>query len=129
MRSSLQVLGLSASLVNLASAHGFVTGVTDAGKWTAGSDPVWYYFPAGSKPVTSGWDSLNQDLGFVSPAAYQTNDIACHKSATAGKAYVNVNAGDTVTLYWNTWPSDSHKGPIINYIAPCGGKSFLLQSC
>ncbi|KAF2464405.1 endoglucanase IV [Lindgomyces ingoldianus] len=109
------------SLLPFATAHGFVRGVTDKGVWTAGADPVWYYYPAGTAPVTAGWDALNQDNGFVAPDSYGTSNIACHRSATAGKAYVNVNAGDTITFYWNTWP-DSHKGPIINYIAPCNGE-------
>ncbi|KAF2841750.1 lytic polysaccharide monooxygenase, partial [Patellaria atrata CBS 101060] len=115
------LLALTASILDKAAAHGFVRGVKVNGQWTAGSDPVWYYHPANSKPVTAGWDSLNQDLGFISPSAFQSNDINCHKSATAGKAYVDAKAGDNIEFYWNTWP-DSHKGPIINYIAPCNGE-------
>jgi lytic cellulose monooxygenase (C1-hydroxylating) len=122
MRSFTALLGLVACVPQLVSAHGFVTGVRVNGVWTASADPVWYYFPSGQAPATAGWNSLNQDLGFVEPAKFGTADIACHKSATAGKNFVNVNAGDTVTLYWNTWP-DSHKGPIINYLAPYNGKS------
>ncbi|KAG7120766.1 Polysaccharide monooxygenase Cel61a like protein [Verticillium longisporum] len=117
MRSFSALLGLAACLPELVSAHGFVRGIRAGGVWTAGSDPVWFYSPAGQGPVTAGWDSRNQDLGFVEPAAFGTNDIACHKSATAGKNFVNVNAGQTIEIYWNTWP-DSHKGPIIDYIAP-----------
>lgn len=71
--------------------------------------------------MTAGWDALNQDNGFVEPAALGTADINCHKSATAGKLYASVNAGDTIDFKWSGWP-DSHKGPIINYIAPCAGK-------
>ncbi|KAF2179518.1 lytic polysaccharide monooxygenase [Zopfia rhizophila CBS 207.26] len=127
MYMSVLLLGAASLLPILTSAHGFVRGVTTSGAWTAGSDPVWYYYPADSKPVTAGWDSLNQDLGFVSPSAYQTNDISCHKSATAGKAYVNVQAGNNIQFYWNTWP-DSHKGPIINYIAPCNGECTTQSS-
>ena len=121
MHCTILFLAAAASLLDCASAHGFVRGTTVNAKWTNGSDPVWYYYPAASKPVTAGWDALNQDIGFVEPAAFQTTDIACHKSATAGKNYVDVAAGQTVTFYWSTWP-DSHKGPIINYIAPCNGQ-------
>lgn len=124
MRSFSALLGLAACLPELVSAHGFVRGIRAGGVWTAGSDPVWFYSPAGQGPVTAGWDSRNQDLGFVEPAAFGTNDIACHKSATAGKNFVNVNAGQTIEIYWNTWP-DSHKGPIIDYIAPYNGKPSL----
>ncbi|EAT82406.1 hypothetical protein HBI56_089700 [Parastagonospora nodorum] len=106
-------------------AHGFVTGIRANGAWTKGSDPVWWYSPANSRPQTAGWDALNQDIGFVEPAAMGTADVNCHKSATAGRLYANVNAGDTIDFLWNTWP-DSHKGPIINYIAPCNGDCTTL---
>lgn len=122
MRYSAIIVALATSIPRLVSAHGFVSGVEVNGVWTAGSDPVWYYYPAGTAPATAGWDSLNQDLGFVEPNNFGTSDIACHKSATVGKNFVNINAGGTITFYWNTWP-DSHKGPIINYIAPYGSES------
>ncbi|KAI1493558.1 endoglucanase-4 [Biscogniauxia mediterranea] len=126
MRSYAAILGLAVSLPRLCSAHGFVTGVTVNGVWTNGSDPVWYYYPEGTAPETAGWDALNQDNGFVSPDSFGTSDIACHKSATVGKQFVSINAGDTITFSWNTWP-DSHKGPIINYIAPYGTTAGDLQ--
>ncbi|KAJ8122447.1 hypothetical protein ONZ43_g1363 [Nemania bipapillata] len=126
MRTNAIFVALATSLPQLASAHGFVSGVKVNGAWTAGSDPVWYYYPVGTAPATAGWDSLNQDLGFVPPNSFGTSDIACHKSATVGKNFVNVKAGDTITFFWNTWP-DSHKGPIINYIAPYGTSAGSLQ--
>jgi cellulase len=79
---------------------------------------VWFYYT--SKPDTAGWDSLNQDIGFVEPAKMGTADVNCHKSATAGKLYADVDAGDSIEFKWLTWP-DSHKGPIMNYVAPCNG--------
>jgi cellulase len=126
MHSSVLLLSAAAAvLLDTVSAHGFVTSVTINGKVTNGSDPVWYYYPANSRPQTAGWDSLNQDIGFVEPASVGTADVNCHKSATAGRLYANVNAGDTIQFKWNTWP-DSHKGPIINYIAPCDGRPHHL---
>ncbi|KAH7384209.1 glycoside hydrolase [Phaeosphaeria sp. MPI-PUGE-AT-0046c] len=125
MHSSILILGAAAALLDTASAHGFVTGVNVKGAFTKGSDPVWWYQPANSRTQTAGWDSLNQDLGFVEPASVGSSDINCHKSATAGHLYVNANAGDTLEFAWNTWP-DSHKGPIINYIAPCNGDCTTL---
>jgi cellulase len=106
-------------LIHLASAHGFVTGLTIASKFTPGSDPVWFYYD--HKPDTAGWDALNQDIGFVEPAKAGTSDVNCHKNATAGKLYASANPGDEIVFSWNTWP-DSHKGPIINYLAPCNGE-------
>ncbi|KAI5458933.1 glycosyl hydrolase family 61-domain-containing protein [Mariannaea sp. PMI_226] len=122
MLSITALLGLVACIPQLVLAHGFVSGVKVNGVWTAGADPVWYYYPAGQAPATAGWNALNQDNGFVEPANFGTVDISCHKSATAGKNFINVNAGQTITFFWNTWPS-SHKGPIINYIAPYNGET------
>lgn len=119
MHTSTVLLALGASFLDIASAHGFINGIrVNGGTWIPGADPVWYYYPTGTSPATVGWNSLNQDLGFVSPSAYQTSDISCHKSATVGQLYISANAGDTLSLTWNTWPSDSHKGPIIDYISP-----------
>jgi Auxiliary Activity family 9 (formerly GH61) len=56
----------------------------------------------------------------VAPDAYAGPDIICHKSATNAQATATVSAGGTVTMEWNTWPS-SHKGPVIDYLAPCNG--------
>ncbi|KAF2268069.1 glycoside hydrolase [Lojkania enalia] len=126
MHYSISLLALG-SVLPFALAHGHVRGITVDGDWTPGADPVWYYYSAGQRPITAGWDALNQDNGFVSPDSFGTANIACHKSATPGKLYVNADAGDTVTFYWNTWP-DSHKGPIINYIAPCNGDCTTQSS-
>lgn len=120
MYTKLAVIGAAVlSLMQGVSAHGFVTSVTANGVNTPGSDPVWYYLPADQRAKTAGWDSLNQDLGFVEPARAGTSDAACHKSATVGASFVNVNAGQEITLTWNTWP-ESHKGPIINYLSNYG---------
>ncbi|KAI1812014.1 lytic polysaccharide monooxygenase [Poronia punctata] len=127
MKSSTIYLAASIAAPSLVSAHGFVTGVkVNNGAWTAGSDPVWYYYASGTAPATAGWDALNQDIGFVEPSRYGTADIACHKSATVGKNFINAKAGDTLTFYWNTW-ADSHKGPAINYIAPYGTSANNLK--
>lgn len=62
----------------------------------------------------------------MSPNAYATNNITCHKSATPGKAFVTVAAGDEVQLQWNPWPS-SHHGPVINYLAACPGDRTVVD--
>ncbi|KAH6658798.1 endoglucanase-4 [Verticillium dahliae] len=105
MRSFSALLASPACLPELVSAHGFVRGIRAGGVWTAGSDPT---------------------LDLSSLRAFGTNDIACHKSATAGKNFVNVNAGQTIEIYWNTWPA-SHKGPIIDYIDPYNGGDHCWQ--
>lgn len=59
----------------------------------------------------------------LSDLSVPASDIACHKSATAGQLYVNVKAGNSVQLQWTPqpWP-DSHKGPVIDYLAACSGE-------
>jgi hypothetical protein len=129
MRSFASLLALTTSLLSQVEAHGFVRGVTVKGTWTPGADPVWWYYAAGTAPVTAGWNALNQDIGFVpsSAAALKTADVNCHKNATSSGLYANANAGDSVTFYWSGW-ADSHKGPIINYIAPCDGTFYICFS-
>ncbi|KAL5397966.1 hypothetical protein PMIN02_001877 [Paraphaeosphaeria minitans] len=99
---TIALLTAVAAFFEAASAHGFVTSVTDNGAVTKGSDPVWWYYVQNgqTRPITAGWDSLNQDNGFVSPDAFASADINCHKSALAGQAYVNVKAGDTINFVW-----------------------------
>ncbi|KAI0405183.1 lytic polysaccharide monooxygenase [Xylaria palmicola] len=122
MPSFSTIAAYSLPLIGLASAHGYVSGVkVNQGSMIDGANPNWYYQPQGSVPETAGWQALNQDNGFVSPDAFGTADIACHKSAKPGQKYIAANAGDTLTLYWNTWP-DTHKGPVINYLAKCSGE-------
>ncbi|KAL9109140.1 MAG: hypothetical protein Q9227_006231 [Pyrenula ochraceoflavens] len=60
-------------------------------------------------------------LGIV-PAARAASNIACHKNATAGQSSIPVTAGSTINVQWtpSPWP-DSHKGPVIDYLAPCSG--------
>ena len=99
------------------SAHGFVQTVKAGGKSYPGGDPGWIY---GDKPDSVGWYAKNQDNGFVEPNSFDTADIICHKGATTGNKVVEVEAGSKIDLQWNTWP-ESHKGPIINYLARCHG--------
>ena len=63
---------------------------------------------------------MDTDLGFISPDAYQSPDIICHKSATNAALNVPVAAGSKVTLDWRPflWP---HIGTIITYLANCNG--------
>ncbi|KAI1825583.1 glycoside hydrolase [Xylaria intraflava] len=122
MPSFSTIAAFSLPLAKLAAAHGYVSGIqVNGGTYIAGTNPNWYYQPSGTTFDTPGWMALNQDNGFVSPDAFATDDIACHKSAIPGTTYIDANAGDTLTLFWNTWP-DSHAGPLINYLAQCDGE-------
>jgi hypothetical protein len=78
-------------------------------------------YPYSSKPpATIGWSETATDMGFVAPSAYTSGDIICHRGAANAKLSAPVAAGGAVTMYWNTW-DPSHHGPIVDYIASCGG--------
>ncbi|KAM0247195.1 hypothetical protein ACHAP5_004277 [Fusarium lateritium] len=107
--------GLVAFLAGSVSAHGHVKTVVAGGKEYTGGLPH-------SAPADAvGWAASNQDNGFVSPDAFSTADIICHKSAKPVKNAVSVAAGDVVTLKWDTWP-ESHHGPVTEYLAPVSGE-------
>nr|OQO31192.1 hypothetical protein B0A51_01571 [Rachicladosporium sp. CCFEE 5018] len=126
--SSAQDAVLAAAVIALVpqvAAHGYVAAITAGGKTYQGSNPNWYYQPSGQVVPTAGWFALNQDNGFVSPSAYGTSDIGCHKSGKAGNQQIPVAAGSSVVLNWNTWPI-SHHGPVIDYLAKCSGNCTAL---
>ncbi|POS75413.1 endoglucanase [Diaporthe helianthi] len=119
--SSVAVKALAAIVAGATSvvAHGHVTGINVAGTWYEGYDPT--SFPYMSDPPTVvGWTASDTDNGFVAPDAYASGDIICHKSAKNAQGYATAKAGDTIEVYWNTWPS-SHKGPVLDYLAKCPG--------
>ncbi|KAI9147169.1 Endoglucanase-4 [Paramyrothecium foliicola] len=109
-RSNVLAILAAAGAVN---AHGHISKVVANGVEYPGA------VPGNVSPESVGWSASNLDNGFVEPNAAGTSDIACHKSATAASNFVQVAAGDSVTLQWNTWP-ESHKGPVIDYLAPFG---------
>ncbi|OJJ02355.1 hypothetical protein ASPVEDRAFT_28952 [Aspergillus versicolor CBS 583.65] len=112
------IAGLLAS-ASLVAGHGYVTGMTIDGEkyggWLADS-----YAYEDSPPDNYGWSTTVTDNGFVEPNSFGTDDIICHKGAEPGALSAPVTAGGTIDVTWNTWP-ESHKGPIINYLAKCGG--------
>ena len=69
-------------------------------------------------PPTVGWQADNLDNGFVTPSAFQSADIVCHKASKSNGAYVSVKPGSKVTFYWDTWPV-SHKGKSMSSSLPC----------
>ncbi|KAH8678387.1 glycosyl hydrolase family 61-domain-containing protein [Xylariales sp. PMI_506] len=109
-------LAAGASLV---SAHGYVSLITVGGTEYEGYNPssAPYENPAVARIA---WSNGATDLGYVAPDAYASGDIICHKSAENAALTAPITAGDVVSLQWNTWP-DSHKGPVITYLANCNG--------
>lgn len=112
------------SSIPAVSAHGYVANVVTGGQTYDGASPNWIY---GDKPDQAGWYAYNQDNGYVPPSQYKSVNISCHKGATPGTTYIPVTAGDTVDFMWNTWP-DSHKGPILTYMASCNGDCTAKQN-
>jgi len=107
------------SLITSVVAHGTVSGIVADGVYYTGYNPSFQYM--NPLPVIPAW-STPQDLdnGFVSPSAYSTADIICHKAATNGQIAAPVKAGGKVEFQWTPWPT-SHKGPMIDYLANCNG--------
>ncbi|KAE9579551.1 Endoglucanase-4 [Colletotrichum fructicola] len=98
--------------------HGHVNYFTVDGKEFQGYDVTSYPYMA-SPPEVYGWSATNTDNGFVDPSSYASGDIICHKGAKNAALTATAAAGATVKFFWNTWP-ESHKGPVIDYLAPCG---------
>lgn len=111
-------VGLLASASSVA-AHGYVSGIVADGVYYGGFLPDTYNYMS-TIPASVGWTEKATDNGYVAPDAYASGDIICHKNATNAQAYGSVAAGGTVEFQWNTWP-DSHHGPVLTYIADCGG--------
>jgi cellulase len=102
----------------LASAHSFVSNININGLSYDGWRPT---NPAGT-PDAVGWSTEAFDHGYVNQSAYQTEEIICHRGAVNARGHAPVAAGDSVQLQWNGWP-ESHKGPVIDYLARCGDES------
>jgi cellulase len=105
-----------------ALGHGLVSGVTTDGQYNQGYILDYYYAKqnAGSFPDVAGWYAENLDNGFVDGTEYDQPNIICHKQAAPGAATATVSAGGTVEFHWTSWP-ESHFGPVLTYVAPCGG--------
>lgn len=101
------------------SAHGYVAGINAAGVWYEGYDPTTFPFKS-DPPTVVGWTAGKTNMGPVTPAAYDSEDIICHVNAKPAGGYASVKAGDEIEAYWTDWP-DSHKGPITHMLANCHG--------
>lgn len=102
-----------------ATAHGHISNVVINGISYPGYDSPSYYGNPNA-PNVFGWTISQQDNGFVSPDAFSSPDIICHREAVPARSHVQLAAGDTLTLQWTPWP-DSHHGPVLDYLANCNG--------
>jgi len=99
--------------------HGYVQEVTLGSTKYAGYNPYTdpYYNPAPQRIVRKvPGNGPVEDLTSI--------DVQCNGWSAGGQAgsapapvFATVAAGATVSLNWTTWPSDSHKGPLITYMA------------
>ncbi|OHE97867.1 endoglucanase-4 [Colletotrichum orchidophilum] len=99
-------------------AHGHVNYFTDGSEQFAGYDVTSLPYMS-NPPDVYGWKNTATDNGFVDPTTYTGPDIICHKNSANAKLTAKVAAGDKLQIFWNTWP-ESHKGPVIDYLASCG---------
>jgi len=118
---SFSITAAAAALLSAAtvSAHGHVTHVIANGVEHQGWDPSSGMGYGNNFPDVVGWTTTVQDNGFVSKESHGNFEIACHRGASPAALSVNVQAGDVVTLQWDTWPT-SHHGPVLDYLASCG---------
>ena len=97
-------LALLGALAHNVAAHGHIASITISGKTYTGYDAS--SMGAGAAPATPliAWSEAASDNGFVSPSAYGTGDIICHKSAKPGQTHAAVAAGTSIDMHWSTWP-------------------------
>jgi cellulase len=113
---------LLSALAGTVLGHGTVTGITTDGVFNQGFLLDYYYMIDQNRvpPTHVGWYAENLDNGFIDGTGYKSADINCHKNAAPATASATVSAGGTIAFHWTAWP-DSHKGPILTYVAPCNG--------
>ncbi|KAK6509630.1 hypothetical protein TWF481_004363 [Arthrobotrys musiformis] len=114
MKTTLVTLLSAASTV---MGHGIVQEFLIGGERYTGSLPFQdqYKNPAPDRITQAFWENGNSFIDDVTSA-----DIACNKGAKAAKLVAPAPAGSEVTFFWTEWP-ESHKGPVITYLADCGG--------
>ncbi|KAK0629035.1 glycosyl hydrolase family 61-domain-containing protein, partial [Bombardia bombarda] len=100
------------------AAHGHVKNIVVNGLSYQGFDINTFPYMQ-NPPVVAGWTASNTDNGFVGPESFAAADIICHRDSANAKGHAIVKAGDKVLIQWDTWP-ESHKGPVIDYLANCG---------
>jgi lytic cellulose monooxygenase (C1-hydroxylating) len=110
-----KTLAVILALFQPSSGHGLVNRWTDMNTTT--SAPGWDFW---KKPKTAAWYCENGDNGFVDHKSINTPEIICHRKGAPGVDHFTVRDGDGIQMEWNAW-ADSHKGPLISFIAPCPG--------
>lgn len=113
----------TALMATQVAAHGYLNTFTLDGADYEGFSR-WNPSPS---PNAIGWSFSTPDEG---PEMDLTSpDFVCRREAKASTNYGKIQAGGTASFFWtsddkeinpNGW-AESHRGPIITYIAPCNG--------
>ena len=111
------------AVASFASAHGIVTDISSGNDWWTLSNP---FRDPSKNPVPDrvGWSFFGAGNGPVPD--FTTKDIVCNQFAKPGKLSATIAAGSDLTFYWTVWP-ESHKGPVLTYLANCNGDCSQVQ--
>jgi lytic cellulose monooxygenase (C1-hydroxylating) len=120
-KSQLAIIACAAVSV---SAHGYVKQIIINGTSYVGYNPTIAPWVADQGGIA--WRNWATDTGYVSSKILQTPDIVCHLTSANANQTATVAAGSSVDLVWTGWP-DSHHGPVIDYLADCGGNCTTVD--
>lgn len=112
---------LVGAMASTALGHGHVTGIVADGVYYGGFSLDYYYEKENTGTFTEsvGWWAEDLDNGFISPDAYNTSDIICHKDGQPANKTATVSAGGTVEFQWTNW---GHIGVVLTYVAECANE-------
>ncbi|KAI1265457.1 lytic polysaccharide monooxygenase [Xylariaceae sp. FL1019] len=117
MRSAILSFAFVAFNSSYCAAHSFISNINIDRLFYDGFSPS----TSSPDPLAVGWSTTAVDQGYVNQTGYTTDEIICHRGSSNARAHVQVTAGDRIQLQWHGWPQ-SHKGPVIDYLASCGEK-------
>ncbi|RVD84093.1 uncharacterized protein DFL_005861 [Arthrobotrys flagrans] len=97
-------------------AHAYIKEMVIGGQTYAGFDPFYQASPQG---IVQPWDTSNRHTD--GPMRLSDGDgIICGRNPTPAQNVAKAQAGSQLTFRWSRWQSN-HQGPIITYLADCGG--------
>jgi lytic cellulose monooxygenase (C1-hydroxylating) len=118
MVSAIRTVFTTLAAATTVLAHGHLTNIVVNGMSYATFDPTKHTYMQ-NPPIVVSWKTSQTDNGFIEPSAFAGPDIICHKNSSNALGHAVVAAGDRVFIQWDTWP-ESHKGPVMDYLARCG---------
>ncbi|KAK6499843.1 hypothetical protein TWF481_010200 [Arthrobotrys musiformis] len=99
-----------------ALGHAFVQQLVIGGQTYAGFDP---FYTASNQGIVQPWDTNNRNTD--GPMRLSDGDgIICGRNPSPAQNIAKAPAGSQITFRWSRWQSN-HQGPIITYLADCGG--------